>query len=568
MEELYKFVHNEYRVWEYEDHCPINIRPKEPVYDDSSEIQLEEVSSSPKREHWIFKPPLVLGEENYVNNYSNLLTTILHNRFSIILTKNINKVSVKIFTYRRLRNKGRKFFKVTTRVDYLTFNLETNCTYIGYINNYHKKRKSTSGIRKNEFYTDPFNRILVMITNRILEMSEYNPNLNLHKSDIIDEVTSIFFKNIPQSQKYNNYKPSERLYKLYMDSIGAKTPNNWNIFINQYPIISLKLLRNNEMKLINGFMMLKKLRGDKIKKILHTIDKIGSLSLYQWSVNFFGFDFINGQSDDFLKSLIENNHYFFDVENNSFSKKEKNNIFEIFKLVLNSSINPATFGDHLSMYEKIKNFEEVKWKSRNYEQFRDEHLQYTERVSFYTKGEFSRVYDREFKNKIQEPILNEYYPVLLETSTEYNMESFIQSNCVKGYVDNASSIIISLRKNEFDSKERATIEFIVERIKGTLKLIRNQALGRFNYPLSPEWDQSIEILEKRFKDLLDENIFKLYTCTYKIGYNTYVSGVVFKEYLGWDGLELERLVWEEENFGWDTSHIYVEDQITELEELP
>lgn len=556
MEDLYKFVYNDYRVWEYLDYCPLT--PVEPVNVKISEEEgvlvndyplteeVKEVKRKP-RETWIEKDFDIHGEDAYVENYANPLATITHRRFTICVTKKDDKIAIKLFTYNRIRNVGRKFFKVETMVNYISFNTKTNYLYTGFIKNYHKKRKFAKGVRKNEFYSDPINRVVNMINNQINTNSKKNVNLNFHKPEIIENVITTFFKNIPQSEKYNNFKPSERLYKLYCDGNGIKTPNNWNLFIGTFPTITMKVLRKNDMKLIDSFMDIKQLRGDKIRKILHTTDKIGTLELYNWCISFFGFDYMNGKSDEFLTEVIKNNQFYGRYDNRcNFSKAEKNNIFQILQLVLNSSINSSTFMDHITMYGQIKNFEEVKWKSKTYDQFKDEHLQYTERVAFYTKGEYSRKYDSEFKQKIQEPILDEYYPVLLETSNEYNLESFIQSNCVKGYVDRPSSIIISLRKGNNNSKERATIEFSVDRILGNVKLIRSQTLGRFNNSLTPEWENPVQILESRFRTLVEDGVFKLFTCVFKIGYNEYLSGVKYLDQWGDKGLE--RLIWEDKNF--------------------
>jgi len=559
MEVLYKFINNNYSVWEYLDYCPITpvepvnvVTDAEPVNDDLVDplpLTIEEVSNK-KRETWINKSLELFGEDNYVSNYANPFATISHNRITIIVTKDGDKVAIKIFDYLRVRNKGRKFFKVTTRVDYVSFNIKTNSLYTGYIQNYHKKRKFSKGIRKNEFWSDPINRVINMINTRINGLTKKNLNLNFHKTEIIDNVISTFFKNIPESEKYNNYKPSERLYKLYCDYNGIKTPNNWNLFVPTFPALSLKILRKNDMKLIDSFMDIKNVRGDKIRKILHVTDKIGNLDLYKWCIAFFGYDYVNGKTDEFLTEIVKNDNFYGRFNPNwKFSKTEKNNIYEILKLVVNSGINSATFYDHFVMYNQIKQFEEVKWKSKTYEQFKDEHLQYTERVAFYTTGEYFRKYNQEFKDKLQEPILGEYYPVILETSTQYNMESFVQSNCVKGYIDRPSSIIVSLRRGGVESKERATIDFSVDKLHNKMKVFRHQTLGRFNYPLTPEWENPVQILENRFKDLVNDNVFKLFNCVYKLGYKEYLSNVKYIDAPGWEDKNMEKLVWENKQFG-------------------
>ena len=569
METLYKFVINDYRVYEHYDYCHFNVMPTPEITSEEPAILEVRPVNEKQREIWDRKSLILFGEDEYVKHYGNITSSVSHNRFTITITKDGDKVAIKLFQYIRSRSKGRKFFKIQTKVDYISFNTKTNNLYTGFIRNYHKKRKFSKSVRRNEFWSNPINRVISMANSITKDYSKTNPNLLLHKTDLIDDMVRIFFENIPNSKKYSGYSPNERLYKLYCDGAGIKTPNNWNIFLPHIYGINLKKLRKNRMKLIDTFMSEKGLYGDKVKKILHNVDKVGNLELYKWCNQFFGNSYINGKSEEFITDLIKSDEYAnYRIKYGSiFSKKERNNIFEIINLVTKKEINMSTFIDHISMYTQIKNFEEVKWKSTTYEQFKDEHLQYTERVSFYTKGEFFRMYDEEFKSKIQEPIMDEYYPILLETSNDYNLESFVQSNCVKGYIDRPSSIIISLRKGNPDSKERATIDFSIDRIHHKMKLFRHQTLGRFNLPLTTEWVNPVQTLENRFRDLVNNNVFKLYNCRYKLGYNEYLSGVKFVDYTNWEGKDLEKLCWENKVFGSLGAPRLIEQELINEEEI-
>ncbi len=168
------------------------------------------------------------------------------------------------------------------------------------------------------------------------------------------------------------------------------------------------------------------------------------------------------------------------------SKKERNCIFEIFKLVINDEINPQTFADHFIFYTNLKNYENIKWTSTTYDEFREEHLNWTELNDFYTKGTFDRIYNDKFESEVTKPIFTDgktFYPVILKSSSEYNDESFIQSNCVKGYIKRPDALIVSLRKDSPDSKERATIEFRIS-FDTVIELKRVQTLGRFNKSLT------------------------------------------------------------------------------------
>jgi hypothetical protein len=150
-------------------------------------------------------------------------------------------------------------------------------------------------------------------------------------------------------------------------------------------------------------------------------------------------------------------------------------------------------------------FEPFIWKSTDYESFQKEHLELTEKISQYTSGDYYRIYSDKFINFLEKEINfngDIYYPVVLTNSSEYNEESFIQSNCVKTYIGRPASIIISLRKDSKDSKERASIEFLpMKNIFDEIKFKRVQTLGRFNKQLDGYWNSPIKILDDRFLEL-------------------------------------------------------------------
>jgi len=214
-------------------------------------------------------------------------------------------------------------------------------------------------------------------------------------------------------------------------------------------------------------------------------------------------------------------------------------------MCLSESIDPNTFYDHIRFYNRINQFEAVKWTSNTYEKFQDEHLNWTDKIDFYTKGEYKRTYNEEFIKRIQEDgVFNkQYYPVVLTTSKEYNQESFIQSNCVKGYINRPDSLIISLRKGDVNSKERATIEYRIEPvINNRVTLRRVQTLGRFNQRLSEEWETPIHFLDEILENLVTEKIFQLPNLEVNIANKVVKSKCVIVEDL-WP-MERGYLKWE------------------------
>ncbi|NBV10829.1 MAG: hypothetical protein EBS04_05125, partial [Chitinophagia bacterium] len=66
-----------------------------------------------------------------------------HNKL-IVLEKDGDKISLKIFITNKWREVGRVWFKKTTALHFLTYNIKTNDFYDGTLINYHKKRGSMS----------------------------------------------------------------------------------------------------------------------------------------------------------------------------------------------------------------------------------------------------------------------------------------------------------------------------------------------------------------------------------------------------------------------------------------
>jgi len=527
MEKLFEFVNEKYRSIEFQDYC--EIKPKE----EEKEEPLFENYYYIKDTHLIPQWVVVKTDETKECFEKNLLNPIfnvcLHKQI-IVIEKNEEKLRIKFYNYYKDRAAGRKFYKVTTSLKYYTYNFKTNAFYEGSMNNFHKKRKFSKMVRRVGPSLNPLNGLKSLISNYI---SQDTTQL-INNSDRINNIFNIFMNAIPGIEKYKDIQPAEnRFYKLYLERQGVKLPNNWFNLVFVHPQPKLKDIRKYKLKYIDALMSINKLKGDKLRKILHTVDNFNPHNIFA-AYQMFSEGFVLQQSDEFLKKLIESNVYINKLDTTRLTNKERRNAFEIFKLVVYGQLNSMTFDDHLYFYLNVNKFEEVKWKSNTIESFREEHLDWTERHDFYTKGDYKRIYDNEFTNFCKETIFdaqnNEYYPVLLKTSKEYNEESFIQSNCVKSYIQRPGSLIISLRKGDTDSKERATIEFTYLCSKNTDEIIlkRVQTLGRFNGKLSEDWDIPVAVLDAKLRMCMNNSNFQLPKIEVKFGHKVIKSNSIFK----------------------------------------
>jgi hypothetical protein len=546
MEDLYKFTHSEYITTIFKTHNDYD-GCEDGMFNENDKYLhkvLQKDMYSVKNPMWTFDKDLY-SEEDFVENYANPLTSVRIYRPTVVVTKDDKKVAIKFFEYSRTRLRGTKYFRVSTSVNYITFNYLTHSLYSGFIINYHKKRKFSKKVKRNCFYDDSINRMSSMISAMIKNVLEKTPELLINNT-VVNDVITHFIDSIPNTEKYKTYTPPEVLFKLYLDGHKIKTTPNWNVFMNIYPQPKKKDYVKHKLKFMDTFMSIHDLRGDKIKRVLHIVNNIRGIDFLRFTLDFFGYDFILSQDDKFIQEVIESNLYVnggmmsYDKD---FTKKEKNNSFEVFKQVLRGEVDINTYYDHFMMFNRLRQFEPVKWTSTDYDSFTNEHMALTEKISFYTKGTLERIYNEEFVNRVQEPINIDgiiYYPMLLRTSDEYNMESFIQSNCVKGYVDKPSAVIISLREGSQDSKVRATIEFNISENLNTeneVKLKRTQTLGRFNKSLGDEWKKPLMMLDLKVGKLILYKLFDLPKVILSIGYKEFKSDSHFVEnhYSSYDG---------------------------------
>jgi len=381
---------------------------------------------------------------------------------------------------------------------------------------------------------NPLNSIRSYINNTLSnELKKTNYLTENMFVERVNDIYNIFLNSIPGIENYKNItNPDYRFYKLYYDKQGVKLPDNWSTFIFSFPQPKLRIIRKHKSKYIDALMSVHELKGDKIRKTLHKVSSFNPKN-FKTAVSLFGEGFILQQSDEFIFKLFESSSYI-DALQIIIPQKEKKNVFEIFKLVIDELINPSSFYDHFRFYNSISRFEKIKWVSKDIESFRQEHLDWTERHDFYTRGDYTRIYDDKFVHYSQEPIKdaeNEtYYPVLLRTSKEYNEESFTQSNCVKTYIQKPSSVIISLRKGSKESKERATIEFNIIMIDDKIYLNRVQTLGRFNQRLPDSWNVPIGLLDNRIRTSMTNFDYELPKMMSKFGHKSFVSKGIFKKH--------------------------------------
>lgn len=453
------------------------------------------------------------SHDDYIQNYGNPLCLVRKDYVTLLVECKGDKISLKIFEGFRLRTAGKPYFIIDKSMEYITVNKKTGDVYYGTLKHYNKKKNFKKLFSKNNFHTKNSQKLLYTLKNGFFTVENHKVITN----QFIDAV-DVFVKN------FSNWSPESKslddvLLKYYLDKKHLKYPNNFGVFWSEYVTrIPLKEIRKNNNKVVDAFMKKNDLKGDAVKKALHTCKRI-NVPMLKLAYFLFPEEWVNQDSDLIILSLeYDTNGFFYNydlgenISELNLTKAEIRKVFMIFKHSLLSQINLYTFFDHIRFYRELKILgEEVKWNANNLSSFNKEHAEYTEKVEYHKKGTYHRIYPEymyELLGKVITFNNEKYYPVLLDETSNYIMESTIQSNCVKSYIGTSGSYIVSLRKGNVDSEERATIEFRLRKIEDTITFITPQMLGRFNGKLNDEWDEPIQVLKTIFDSCLQDKRFE------------------------------------------------------------
>jgi hypothetical protein len=481
-------------------------------------------------------------EEDFVLHYGNPLARVLKSYLMIVVERDGDKVSMKVFSGFRERRVGNKWFKVVRNVDYITVNTKTGDVYSGFLHNYQNKKKVRKKLNKNYFLNEPVSNIGYVIRDKIWSYS--------HNSvEVAMDASSKFMNEVDGRRGLVSiFSLDKRLFKFYLDKKGIKYPNNFFLYSSRLvgPIFR-KTLKKNDNRLVDTFMIHNGLTGKKLKKCLHSCKGL-NLDLYLVAKNLFGDDWIN-QDDDFILQTLNSEFKIKDAVIPAefvsvIGKDELRRVFNLFKKVyFEEMLDTYTFIDHIEIYTQLKMYGEtdLRWMSNDVDIFRNEHLDWSDKLTFYKNGHYERIYPIYSYEHLEKP-LGEYYPVLLDDSTSYNEESSAQSNCVKTYIGKPSNIIISLRKGSRNSEDRATIEYQLYREDDKVKCRRVQSLGKYNGKLSDEWTHWLLKLDLKMLYYVNDDRFEPVKITKKCYNGTFFeSGSYWGEdgFLNWDNKILE-----------------------------
>ena len=501
--ELFKVSYSRYFSEEYSNHLQL---------DEIHKIEIENSIDRKGIQREIFRrKDFDTTEETYLSNYGNPLYSVYRENIMIVVEREGNKVSIKFFNSSRKRRVGKSWFQVKKSMNYITVNVDMGDVYVGSLTNYQKK-KCQKKITRNFFRLDNISNFRLMVKHAVGYFNQHIPDFN--STEVVVEALSKFMYEIDQIEDFSHLTFNERLYKFYLNKKGIKHPDNLFAYMKcSFNLPKLKELRKNDMKYVDTFMQMNNLSGKKIRKALHICSDI-NISLYKIATEFFGDDWINQNEDVLLACLNSSYKPWFSTQTSLrevFSHEELKRVFSVFKQAfVYETLDYSTFFDHLRIYIELKAYgeQDIRWYScDDKDEFRKEHLDWTDKLQHYKHGTYTRIYPEYMHEVINQPIKVDeeiYHPVLLTNSSLYNSESQQQSNCVKGYIGRAGSIIVSLRKGEQESDDRGTIEYRLEKKDNKILVSRVQYLGRFNMGLSSEWSNVLSLLDKTMEKCISD----------------------------------------------------------------
>jgi hypothetical protein len=473
-------------------------------------------------------------EETFVNQISNPLYGVHKEYVMVVVEKNEDKVSLKLFYGGTHRQVGKLWFKKSKNVEFITVNTKTGNVYRGFIHNFQKKRSAKKSIRCNFFLNGNISALSAIIKNHLNHFTNENVSTTL-------DAFNIFLNHIDGYSSLNDNDFDSRLLRFHFIKKNIKFPDNFLSYIPVYFGKEIrKEIKKNGNKLVDGFMKSYGVKGKTLKKCLHLCEGL-NIDLYKKTIELFDESWVNQDEKIVIRLLNNKNTLQCDVKRfkEYCSNEELKKVFEIYKEVfIQGRIDVNTLSDHINMYISLKDYGEsdIKWKATP-KTFRMEHLDWSDKLDHYRKGVYLRIYP-EYFNEVLKDKFEDYTFNLLCRTEEYNEESFTQSNCVKTYIGRAASIIVSIRKGDDENQQRATVEYRIKKQLDKIIISRVQSLGRFNGFLGEEWNGPMNFLDSQMDRIVSDERFE----TTKIRKNC-KNGVVLESDSKWhdDGY----LVWTE-----------------------
>lgn len=519
--EIYKKVRETYDVILFMDHTEL------------VEGLSEYKKSNQKNIHWVGTNHSFNTSEEFVKHYANKLARVFHHKTTMVIEKNGDKLSFKVFRYNNERKQGVHYFKKMRSMSFFTLNLKTGILYQGEITGLHRKKK-TRKIRTNFFHQNPISLIsdsMYWFFDSSVQMQEFESLRDLLLSHIPDFPLS-------DDMLWENQGMGWGFYRYYLQKKGVSIPDNFTSFLNSgyEGLVPSKFFKKGKNKFIDSLMLYHGFSGDVIKKALHTKNRF-SFNTLKSLISLVGSTRVQQDYDVLMHYLSHQQNLLIPYDVSWITDAEKK---RIWSLISSSKPNITIIRDHIEfiVFLRKKNIDQ-KWESKTYKEFIIEHKKLSDEVAKFKKGIFNRKYPEKFYLTFNSPItvtIENSEPItysvnILSEQDEYYQESEHQQNCVKTYLMKPGSFILSIRNKE----DRATVEYQIKSTKKKVNVDRTQSLGRFNKELDPSWDNILKIVDEMVHTLISNNGYEIVlTKEKKDKVTTYTTTFNEQGFVTWD----------------------------------
>ncbi len=560
-----------------------------------------------KPEIWIGRHMQNPTKEDFLAHFNILTSTIILHRHMFVFSETDKHYKLVSYDHTKARMCGFRYFKVKRNINSIILNKLTGDFYLQSATFHNRKWKTT--LKKNHIHgiiVEMFkyltcdhkcNGIGVLGTDNgeLLEMDYHTSHgvalLYEHMNKIVNvlgvDLTRYYYAPYPFNKKRRQSDVAQvpdgehtiamTIILWFLQKKGIKYANNpFGLLAEHY--LKIKLLRKHDMNLIHATLSSFGMKSRLIIKIFNTHPEISCFNVFIW-YHLLGAHYFTQLNPDLLAqpnrivhALVDRLGLFgialeklTDVINNPaiwkqlsliLTKDEKYHFLCILRSIDPEEDDMLTLNevaDHLRFKNELAEFNDVvRIKAKTHEQFKTEHDEWTNRLHHYKKDKIIRYnYWDTFIKKIEQPQIisngdDIYYPVILKEDSEYMLESEIQHNCVKTYVDRYNSIIISMRKRDKLNTERVTCEYIYDKDSNMFKSIQKK--GHSNTTPKEHFEPALLKLDQMLNEFARE--FK-YTKPTVIELNKR-SGI-------------EKIVSEEEPVDINNDNILVENDVEEID---
>lgn len=437
-------------------------------------------------------------------HYGSPFSEITINTIERSIRRHGDKVTIKVYRHYSHRAFNNIYFKKSTIVESVTFNMNNGNFTTLTMNKNGKKTTNTFRTNNFNFLETQFRDGGILSMRKSLSddsvlLKEYNETFN--NTDFIFEIDRTF--NLNQNFSFNGIWFVQLMIERFVELKKIKVSNDYGEWIKKY-YPTEKFLKKNERKLIASILDMFQIKSKITIKIMHFSKKLDIHSLarlcYLFGDNFSKYigsinleHFGNSTYENSINFGYPKSKFAEELKKNNLNllNSEKENVVKIINnldvlvrgyqrllgdmktLVNYNFLNDLE--DHFKMIDKLREFiPDLHMRAKTYDDFRNEHSELSKMMSMIKKGYvIEYVFSDKMVNDVELPIkvkinlnddeLNpewvtpEFYPYILKREEDYDEEGNFMHHCVASYSDKEKSIVVSIRTE--DKKDRVTCEF-------------------------------------------------------------------------------------------------------------